>query len=194
MLTSSCKASYYKANLYGDFTQSELKDFNRIVQFFKDETCGNTEFEKGFRQINYDSLIRKGENISTKIDFEKQKNLYKEILPSTFNEIWIFCESFFPQTQAKAEDLCLETNGKYLEYLIAFGQDNPKIAEYSKRLQASGDFYQFDIEYKEILTQKEYFDLADFNIQLVLAIHYLSLNDHSKRNADLIKRNYPLEK
>ncbi len=193
MLTA-CKANYHKANLYGDFTPSELKDLNKIVKFFKDETCGTADFEKCFRQINYDSLISKGMTLSSKIDFEKQKKLYRDISSSTFDAIWMFCESFYHPTQTKAEDLCLSTNRKYLNYLKAYGRDNPKIADYSKRLEGSGDFNHFDFDYREILAEKEYFDLADFNMQLVLAIHYLSLNDQSKRNADLRIQKYPNEK
>jgi len=65
--------------------------------------------------------------------------------------------------------------------LTDLGKTNPRIAKYAKRIWDSGDFYSMDIHYSNILMNKKLFDLNDPNIQLTLAIHYLSLNDTEKR-------------
>jgi hypothetical protein len=56
---------------------------------------------------------------------------------------------------------------------------------------ASGDFNGFDIQYHEILKTNSDFDLNDPNIQLILAVHCLSMNDREKRNSHLIERKEP---
>mgnify|MGYP006185361025 CR=1 FL=1 len=63
---------------------------------------------------------------------------------------------------------------------------NPRIAKYAKKIELSGDFNSLDLQYHEIINENDAFDLNDPNIQLILAIHYLSINDQVKRNQDLI--------
>jgi hypothetical protein len=45
----------------------------------------------------------------------------------------------------------------------------------------AGDWNSGNIHY-QVLTDEKNFDLNDSNIQLVLSIHYLTLNDQEKRN------------
>ena len=146
------------------------------------------DFAKCYKQTNHDSLQAEGKGFWTKIDFEKQKELYEQISKSTFNEIWMFCESTFYPSETKAKSLCANATGKYQKFLADLGKTNPRIAKYAERIQASVDFNGLDIQYWEALKNKKYFDLNDPNIQLILAIHYLSLNDNATRNADLMER------
>jgi len=72
--------------------------------------------------------------------------------------------------------------GKYQKYLSDIGNTNPRIAKYVEKINMSGDFYPMGIKSWYVLNDKKNFDLEDPNIQLILTIHYLSLNDQEKRN------------
>lgn len=188
---SSCKTHYSKAELNANFNAEQIADLNKIADFFKEETCGKNDFKDCYRQINHDSLQANGEGFWTRIDFEKQKELYQSISQSTFDEIWMYCESTYYPSETKAQDICAIAMGKYQQYLADLGKNNPRIAEYADRIQASGDFSGFDIQYGIVLSDKENYELNNPNIQLIMAIHYLSMNDQNKRNAELIERNLP---
>jgi hypothetical protein len=191
ILITSCKSQYSTTALRNNFTPEQISDLNKITKFFKTEPCGNVDFEKCYKLTNHDSLQAVGEGFWTRIDFEKQKQLYEQISQSTFKEVWMYCESTYYPSETKAQDICAVAMGKYQKYLDDLGKSNPRIAEYAIRIQASGDFNGFDIQYHEILKPDSHFDLNDPNIQLILAIHYLSINDQEKRNAHLIDRKKP---
>ena len=148
----------------------------------------DSDFKTCYERTPHEYLEATGNGFWTNIDFEKQKELYEQISKSTFDEIWMFCESTYYPSETKAKSLCANATGKYQKFLADLGKTNPRIAKYADRVQASGDFNGLDIHYWEVLKNKKYFDLNDPNIQLILAIHYLSMSDNSARNADLIER------
>ena len=177
-----------------NFTKDEINDLKEITDFFIKSVCAdvNSDFEKCFKQTNHDSLIMNGTGIWAKINFDKQKELYNKISKSTFDKIWMYCESTYYPSETKSKDICAVAMGKYQNYLAELGKTNPGIAKYADRIQASGAFNGFDIQYHEILKMNSDFDLNDPNIKLILAIHYLSLNDEMTRNAHLIEQNEPI--
>ena len=186
----SCKSQYSTTELNKNFTSEQIADLSKITEFFKSEMCLNmdSDFKTCYERTPHEYLLATGNGFWTNIDFEEQKKLYDRISESTFNEIWMFCESTYYPSKTKAKDICAVVNGKYLKYLFDLGKKNPRIANYAKRIEASGDFSSLDLQYWEILKDKKSFNLKDPNIQLILSIHYLSLNDQSKRNAELIER------
>ena len=125
-----------------------------------------------------------GTGIWGKIDFDDQKKIYQQISKTTFDEIWMYCELTKYPGETKVQEICTVADGKYQKYLSDLGKSSPKIEMYADAIQASGDFNELDIQ---ALSLNNDFDLNDPNIQLILAIHYLSINDQAKRNAHLIK-------
>ena len=183
----SCNKKYSESELKANFTSEQISDLTEIREFFIKQVC-ESDFKSCYEQTKHDSLQASGSGIWTKIDFNEQKNLYKRISESTFNEIWMFCESTYYPSKTKANDICAVATGKYQKYLAELGETNSRIAKYAERIEASGDFSGMDFQYHEILNHKSSLDLNDPNIQLILAIHYLSMNDQVKRNADLIEK------
>ncbi|AXT21067.1 hypothetical protein D7030_08670 [Flavobacteriaceae bacterium AU392] len=172
-----------------NFTNDQISDLTKIVEFFKGNVCANknADLNSCYKQVNHDSMQANGTGIWTKMDFNDQTKLYERISESTFNEIWMFCESTFYPSKIKAKSLCAVATGKYQKYLSDLGKTNPRIAKYAERIEASGDFNGLDLQYQEILNDNNAFDLNNPNIQLILAIHYLSINDQVTRNKDLIE-------
>ena len=183
-LNFSCKTQYSVIELNNNFTTEQVADLKLISDFFKNQMCLNmdSDFKTCYQRIPHEYLEAIGEGFWTNIDFEKQKELYEQILKSTFDEIWMFCKSTEYKTGKETKSICANPIGIYYEYLVDLGKQNPKIEEYAHWVNASGDFNPLQMLDSKISKNKKYFDLNDRNIQLILAIHYLSLNDQAKRN------------
>ena len=184
----SCKAQYSVSELKDNFSTEQISDLNKITNFFKNQICLNmdSDFKTCYERIPHEYLDATGNGFWTNIDFEKQKELYKQISKSTFENIWMFCKSTEYKTGKETKSLCANTIGKYYIYLSDLGKQNPKIAKYAEKVRASGDFNVLDIQYWNIQKDKKHFDLNNPNTQLFLAIHYLSLNDQKKRKEEWI--------
>jgi len=182
---SSCKKEYSDSELKANFTSEQISDLTEIRKFFIKQVC-ESDFKSCYEQTKHDSLQASGNGIWSKIDFKEQKKLYDRISKLTFNEIWMICKSTNHRTNEEKKSICANAIGKYQKYLSDFGKQNPRIAKYAERVEASGDFGGLDVSYWNVLIDKEHFDLNDPNIQLILGIHYLSLNDQEKRNENWI--------
>ena len=105
-----------------------------------------SNFKKCYKKTNHDSLMMNGTGIWAKIDFNEQKKLYEVISPTTFNEIWMFCESTYYPSKTKSQDICAVADGIYQKYLADLGKVNPRIAKYADRIKAFGSFNAIDIQ------------------------------------------------
>jgi len=179
----SCKSQYSVNELNKSFSNEEIADLNKIVDFFKNEMClyTNSDFKNCYKRIPHEYLEATGNPFWININFEKQRKLYNQISKSTFNKIWMFCKTRNYTNGLESKSICAISNGEYYNYLKNIGNKNPRIAKYAEQINASGDFLSMNFHYWNILKLKKYFDLNDPNIQLILAIHYLSLNDQEKR-------------
>ena len=182
-LNFSCKSQYSVTELKSNFSTEEISDLNKISDFFKNQMCLNTDsdFKTCYERIPHEYLEATGNPFWLNINFEKQRELYSKISKSTFDKIWMFCKARNYPSGLESKSLCAVANGKYYEYLKNIGSTNPRIAKYAEQINASGDFNSMHFHYWNVLKKKKYFDLNDPNIQLILAIHYLSLNDQEKR-------------
>lgn len=179
----SCKSQYSTTELKNNFTDEQIADLNKIVEFFKNQMCLNMDaaFSTCYERIPHEYLEATGRGFWTNINFEKQQELYREISKSTFDEIWSFCKAIYPETGKELKSICAVPEGQYQKYLTAIGKTNPRIAEYAKYIRNSGDFNSSYIRYWNVLNERKNYNLNDPNIQLIFAIHYLSINDQEKR-------------
>ncbi|QDH80686.1 hypothetical protein FKX85_17220 [Echinicola soli] len=187
-LNFSCKTQYSTTELNENFTSEQIADLKKITDFFQEQMCLKMEsdFKTCYERTPHEYLEATGNGFWTNINFEEQKKLYEQISKSTFDEIWDFCETtYFHPNETKVKEICAVYNGKYQKFLSDLGNSNPAIAEYLKKIQASGDYSYSNIRYWNVLNDKKHFDLNDPNIQLILAIHYLSMNDQESRNNEL---------
>jgi len=188
-LNFSCKTQYSTTELNDNFTPEQIADLKKITDFFKEQMCLKMEsdFKTCYERTPHEYLEATGNGFWTNINFEEQKKLYDQISKSTFDEIWAFCETiYFHPNKTKTKEICAVYNGKYQKFLADLGNSNPRIAEYLKRIQVSGNYSWMDIQHWDVLKKnKKYFDLNDPNTQLILAVHYLSMNDQESRNKEL---------
>jgi len=69
----------------------------------------------------------------------------------------MFCKSTEYKTWKETKSLCNNSTGKYYKYLFDLGNQNPRIAKYAERINASGDFNGLDIQYWNVLNEKKTF-------------------------------------
>ena len=178
----SCGNNYSESELKAHFNKEQISDLNEIRTFFINQIC-DSDFKTCYEQTDHDSLLfNEGTGIWKNINFEEQKKLYERISKSTFNEIWDFCDITYYPSKTKTKFICVAYEGEYLNYLSDIGKVNPKVEKYVDELKATGDFHPLTFSYQNILKDKISFDLNDPNIQLIIAIHYLSINDQTRRN------------
>ncbi|MCX7549182.1 hypothetical protein OS188_14590 [Xanthomarina sp. F1114] len=183
LVSLSCNAQYSATELKDNFTTEQISDLNKITAFFQNQICDNknSDFKTCFSKILPELLEYGWQPILEKVDFEKQKELYNSISKSTFNEIWEFGKATYPKTGLELKSIGSKYNGKYQKYLTELGKNNAEIKEYAERLIAAGDFESMGLLQQQIYKNPNNFDLNNPNIQLLIAIHYLSQNDQQKR-------------
>ncbi len=179
----SCKSNSYTTELRANFTKKEIADLKKITEFFKKEICEqrDADFKTCYEQIPHESLMAAGNPFWLRIDFKKQKELYKQISPSTFNKIWSFGKTTYPDSEVVYKSIGAVYNGAYQKFLNDIGKTNESINKYAIKIAETGDVNFLYLNYGIILRHKKEFNLENPHIQLILAIHYLSLNDEAKR-------------
>jgi hypothetical protein len=164
------------------FNKKEIRDLEKIVKFFSLEMCGK---DIDFEECMNNSISELTENgwqlILQNIDIKNQLNLYKSFESNIFKEIWSFCKTSNSREGWIRKSICYQTQGKYNEFLSKVGQENAIVKAYQEDLIRSGDFYGIMRFENEIYHKTGKISLADPNIQIILAIEYLSENDHEKR-------------
>ena len=183
ILNFSCSTKYSTTEEHNNFSKEQISDLNKLTDFFKNQICENmnSDFKTCFSKILPDLLENGWQPILEKVDFEKQKELYNSISKSTFNEIWEFGKETYPETGLELKSVVSKYNGKYQKYLTELGKNNSEIKEYAERLIFSGDFESMALLQQRIYKNPSEFDLNNPNIQLLIAVHYLTQNDQQKR-------------
>ena len=179
----SCKSEHSTTELKNNFTTEQISDLYKIIDFFKSQICknNNSDFKTCFSKILPDLLEYGWQPILDNVDFEKQKELYSSISQSTFDEIWEFGKATYPETGLELKSVGSKYNGKYQKFLTELGKNNNEIKDYADRLIGAGDFESMGLLQQWIFKNPTEFDLDNPNVQLLIAVHYLSQNDQQKR-------------
>ncbi len=182
-LNFSCESEESTTELKNNFTTEQISDLYKIIDFFGSQICenNNSDFKTCFSEILPDLLEYGWQPILDKVDFDKQKELYNSISKSTFEEIWIFRKATSHETGLELKKVSSKYNGKYQKFLSELGKNNNEIKDYTDRLIGFGDFESMGLLQQRIYQKPTEFDLENPNVQLLISIHYLTLNDQQKR-------------
>ena len=154
-----------------------------IVNFFTAEIQENENddfvaaFEKILPKLNESGFTP----ILETLDFEKQKQMYKQISPDTFGEIWTFGKSRYRGDSITYKSIGFKYSGSYFQFLEKLGKTQPVLEKYYKDCMDSGSVESYPYLQYNIKQLPDQFDLSDFNIQLLISVHYLTVNDKNKR-------------
>jgi len=169
------------------FNESEIKDLQIILNFFNEQICDSKKlnndslnkcYEKYCSEIKSEMNLKGGFN--PKIDYKKQLELYEKINKENFNKIWKIGKSYNLRTKENFKDLELNYNGKYLDFLKKYGEENKTIHSYYESIKNSGDISPSTSAI--LILNYKLFEPSDIRSKLIIAIHYLTLNDDFNRN------------
>ncbi len=189
IFTSNCFA--VKKDLKSDetiikiFNKREIKDLDRLVNFFETQICSGQKtnkiniqecYERFFKKMNQSE---KAGEIILNISFAEQKIVYDQISKKTFDEIWEQGWKIRNNNDVRLKFYGLKTKGKYVEFLKEFGLVNSFVHEYHSSLQIAGDISPS--MFAGTIKRFKEFDISDPKIRLLIAVHYLTINDNYKR-------------
>ena len=167
------------------FNTTEMNDLAKIQRFF-DESIGFTEREKqeNLEKVYTDfflqnSDIEKESDFKLSINFNDQKELYDQLDKKTFDNIWEISRWSEWNSNDTLKRIQLNREGKYLQFLKTFGEQDSVINNYYNSLEIAGDISPTMIA--DLVKNYKNYNVNDPKIRLIIAIHYLTLNDQFER-------------
>jgi hypothetical protein len=188
LTTNSCqdgtKLSESKT-FHKTFSEKTIQELQLLFDFFNTSISSTTDCEDltDCYWSLFDQLLKSEENgsIDLPLSFEEQMKVYERISKSTFNEIWAFGIGYnYREAPNDTFNIIgINSYGKYIQFLKEVGQDYPMIKGYTEGVEAAGDIPPSIIA--GILMNYKQLDIKDTRVKFIIAIHYLTLNDRSKR-------------
>jgi len=181
-LLYSCTTNFETTELKSHFDTEQISDLKVLTKFFKSKICedNSSGFKNCYENIYPEFLEKDWNPILERIEYKNQIEVYKQINKSTFNDIWTFCEITECCPDIKYNRACLNLDGKYFSFLKEISNSNTIVNKYTKWIIETGDIQLGYLE-NEILNNQSEFNLNNPNLQVILAIDYLSQNDQQKR-------------
>lgn len=172
-LLIGCKSAKTTTELESTFNKQELKDLQTIRAFFIEDILELND--ENFYQEFKDKIQELEAGEFATVSSKEIKKLLGSISKSTFNEIWGF------KTEVRNENslgtykyLVPKEQGKYMAFLAKNTNHNYGVRDYYNSIIDSGNFSHLAmLDYVKGNTLE--FDLQNPNIQIVLAVHYVSV-------------------
>ncbi len=168
-----CKTYQPTKELQAVFNLQELKDLETIRTFFIKDIMDLKEedFHLTFRS----KIERLEASGFATISPKKIKQLFNSISKSTFDEIWeIKKQKRSRNNEGSYEYFVPKRNSKYYDFLNRVTEHNSMVKQYYDTTIKAGDFnHSSMLKYTSDNTLD--FDLKNTNVQIVMAIHYISI-------------------
>ena len=168
-----CKTYQPTKELQAVFNLQELKDLETIRTFFIKDIMDLKEedFHLTFRS----KIERLEASGFATISPKKIKQLFNSISKSTFDEIWeIKKQKRSRNNEGSYEYFVPKRNSKYYDFLNRVTEHNFMVKQYYDTTIKAGDFNHLSmLKYTSDNTLD--FDLKNTNVQIVMAIHYISI-------------------
>jgi hypothetical protein len=168
------------------FNETEIKDLTKILNFFEEHICATQHVAlsniAGCYQSFFERMQKADETgvVEIKIPFVEQQNLYKQINESTFNEVWNFGKSWKYSSTDTLNTISLKYESKYIKFLEELGNGDNTIRVYYISFKNEGSISPS--MFFGLLLNYDNYIINDIRVRLVIAIHYLTLNDKYERN------------
>ena len=179
----SCKPKFTSPELENHFTSIQISDLETITDFFNKQISQNGE-ESDFKTCFEEMLPKLVEDgwlpILESIDFEQQKEMYSSISATTFNKIWGFGKTWKFGDEVAYRSVGV-ANSKYILFLRDVGKNYQYIKEYVDGIESRGGIADMGSLQLHIYLNPNNLNLDDPNIQIIIAVHFLTMNDSQKR-------------
>ena len=173
------------------FDNKEIRDLEKILTFFEYQICKIENINSDNVLICYESFFirmdkaEESGDIDIQVPFENQMELYDKIDTSTFNQLWTFNWSWKFGSPDSLKSITFNYEGKYVRFLESFGRENKIIKDYYDSFQAAGDISPNNVA--KLLKMYKDYDIKDIRIRLLIAMHYLTMNDQYKRKEKYVR-------
>ena len=173
------------------FSKAEIQDLQLLFDFFNESICSDSE-KQDLTKCYQDFFTRMEKShetgdIQLNIPFDKQQEIYEQFSDSTFFEIWNYGISYRHRDAPldTFRNVYLALDGKYLDFLKKTGRKDRVIENYYESVVAVEDIPPSIIA--GLLVNHKYYDIEDLRVKFIVAIHYLTLNDHFERKEKINK-------
>lgn len=183
-LLVGCKSYKSTQELDSIFISTELKDLETIRTFFIKDIMdlNDHNFQYKFRH----EMQRLESSGFASLKSKKIEKLLQSIPESMFNDIWqTKTQSTSRRYKVGYEYLAPKEEGRYLQFVAKNTDHNPRIKEYYNKILTSGEFNHFPI-IGYLNDDSLDFDLNNTNVQIVLAIHYISIFHNNSITSNLM--------
>lgn len=181
-LFSRCSMSSADENLISKFyTDNEIEELDKIKTFVinqMSESCTEKSKECLYQYFDKFKKLRAADEVEIGFSIDAQKELINSLDEKLFNDIWYYCV-VEGGTLANTKLLCINSRGRFSEFLAELTSKNEKIKGYGETLQNSGGDYSPYMN-ATLLKEPERFNLHSRDEMLIVAIHLLTLNYSEK--------------
>jgi hypothetical protein len=178
-----------------EYSEIERQDLTKIVDFFESQIAIEGKSKKKSYQLMLSQAYDDYMAIPNKISIGKQRELFKDISPSLYNDIWFEGEARAYKSYEGEEfespirykSISAKIDSKYVKLLQTLGKDNPKIKIYVERMQNAGDFPMFYNLFGMLVDPKANWteNLDDSHWRLIISLHLLTINEDQNRYMSL---------
>ncbi len=165
------------------FENDEIDELQRILDFFTLQICtgefdfaNNKENESCYRQwMTKFATNEKTGDLNVEISFEKQMIFINSLESTIIRDLWIEIPPREINGVMSNGSIDLTPDGIVYKLLIELKDEYKTMDSYYNSLVASGDLSPRMVA-NMIVNHKKY-DVSDSRIRLVIAIHYLTMNE-----------------
>ena len=167
------------------FNLAEISDLVKIQEFFDQQIGSKSKRNEGSLLKSYyaffedNSKIKNLGQLTLSIDFNEQKELYTRLTDSTYNHIWRMSWTVPMNSVDTLNRLELRYGGKYMEFLEEVGEQDEKIAQYCNSFKGMGVISPSMMA--DLVKNYKDYNINDPKVRLIIAIHYLTMNDFMNR-------------
>ena len=171
------------------FTEAEIHDLETILTFFDGQICNMLNVRSDSILDCYHTFLmnvagaQRSGVIYIPVQFPAQKAMYARLSPAAFQEIWLRGAGINQETGETSERIALSSNGKFMRLLERLKEDYPLLGAYHKSF--SEEHAMTSVMIETFLYNYQLYNMRDVRIRLLVAIHYLTLNDmYERKNAE----------
>ena len=165
------------------FTENELEDLSKIVEFFESQICLDEGKSKDecyfeFNKSTIEDFSQKGIDYKVPINYKLQEELYSEIDTIFFKEIWVHPKFFIGKdfkTEIIEEAYNLNLFGKYILFLKSLKNEDVLFRDFYKIFNSVNEI-SFGVQ-AYAFNQFELKEFKGIKRRLFFAIYYLTVND-----------------
>ena len=164
------------------FLKTEIRDLQLLYDFFNQTICNSDKdlndcydvFSKKVKQEADSGLI------NLHIPFKQQQKVYQQFEDSTFDEIWAFGKASTPDSPNISRlEVYFRSDGNFMKFLKKASKKDEFIKVYYESVKAAGEPTPSLI--LGVIENYDKLNIYDTKVKFVIAIHYLTVNDQSKR-------------